>query len=73
MDARRLDRKTLTELRKRAVMSVQKGESPEVVARVLQVSRQAMYGCLHGIGTGDGTASMQGNGEGVLISSTHLP
>src|SRR5208337_1487653 len=46
MDARRLDRKTLTELRKRAVMSVQKGESPEVVARVLQVSRQAMYGWL---------------------------
>ena len=46
MDARQLDRKTLTELRKRAVMSVQKGESPEVVARVLQVSRQAMYGWL---------------------------
>jgi transposase len=46
MDARRLDRKTLTELRKRAVMSVQRGESPEVVARVLQVSRQAMYGWL---------------------------
>jgi transposase len=46
MDARRLDRKTLTELRKRAVTSVQKGESPEVVARILQVSRQAMYGWL---------------------------
>jgi len=46
MDARRLDRKTLTELRKRAVTSVQKGESPEVVARVLGVSRQAMYGWL---------------------------
>ena len=46
MDARRLDRKTLTELRKRAVASVQRGESPEVVARVLGVSRQAMYGWL---------------------------
>ena len=46
MDARRLDRKTLTELRKRAVMSVQKGQSPEVVARALQVSRGAMYGWL---------------------------
>jgi transposase len=46
MDARRLDHKTLTELRKRAVMSVQKGESPEAVARILQISRQAMYGWL---------------------------
>jgi transposase len=47
MDARRLDHKTLTELRKRAVMSVQKREeSPEAVARVLQISRQAMYGWL---------------------------
>ena len=27
-------------------MSVQKGESPEVVARILQISRQAMYGWL---------------------------
>jgi len=45
-DARRLDHKTLTELRKRAVARVQDGESPEVVARVLGVSRQAMYGWL---------------------------
>ena len=46
MDARRLDHRTLTELRKRAVTSVQRGESPEVVARILQVSRQAMYNWL---------------------------
>ena len=36
----------LTELRKRAVAQVQAGESPEVVARVFGVSRQAMYGWL---------------------------
>jgi transposase len=46
MDARRLDHKTLTELRKRAVTSVQAGQSPEVVAKALQVSRQALYGWL---------------------------
>jgi transposase len=46
MDARRLNHETLTELRKRAVTSVQEGQSPEVVARALQVSRQALYGWL---------------------------
>jgi transposase len=73
MDARRLDRKTLTELRKRAVMSVQEGESPEVVARVLQVSRQAMYGWLARYRKGDGTISMPGDGEDALQSSMLLP
>lgn len=42
-DARRLDHKALTELRRRAVTSIQDGESPEVVARVLGVSRGAVY------------------------------
>ena len=46
MDARRLDHKMLTELRKRAVASVQEGQSPETVAKALQVSRQALYGWL---------------------------
>lgn len=46
MDARRMNHKTLTELRKRAVASVQAGQSPEVVAKALQVSRQALYGWL---------------------------
>lgn len=36
----------LTELRTRAVTQVQAGESPEVVARVFGVSRQAVYGWL---------------------------
>jgi transposase len=45
-DARRLDHRMLTELRQRAVARVQAGESPEVVARVFGVSRQAMYGWL---------------------------
>jgi transposase len=42
-DARRLTHNMLTELRKRAVTSVQEGQSPEVVARALGISRGAMY------------------------------
>jgi transposase len=45
-DARRLDHKGLTELRRRAVASVQSGESPEVVARVFGISRGTIYGWL---------------------------
>lgn len=45
-DARKLTHEGLTELRKRVVASVQAGESPEVVARVFGVSRQAVYGWL---------------------------
>ena len=45
-DARRLTHQGLTELRQRAVRSVQAGESPEIVARVMGVSRQALYGWL---------------------------
>jgi transposase len=43
-DARRLNHKTLTELRKRAVQSVQSGQSPEVVALALGIHRVTMYG-----------------------------
>jgi len=46
MDARRLDHKTLTELRKRGVSSVHDGESPELVARALNINRATMYGWL---------------------------
>ncbi len=42
-DARRLDHKTLTELRKRAVGSVQEGQSPSSVAKALGVTRAAVY------------------------------
>ena len=45
-DARRLDHATLETMRERAVRSVQNGESPEVVARVLGVNRSTMYGWL---------------------------
>ncbi|HDL01349.1 MAG TPA: IS630 family transposase [candidate division Zixibacteria bacterium] len=45
-DARRLDHKTLTEIRKRAVESVQSGESPEKVAKVFGVNRATVYGWL---------------------------
>ena len=45
-DARRLDHKTLTELRRRAVASVQGGQSPEVVAKALGINRVTIYGWL---------------------------
>jgi transposase len=45
-DARRLSHDKLTEIRRRGVEAVQGGESPEVVARVLGVSRASVYGWL---------------------------
>lgn len=45
-DARRLNHQTLTDLRKWAVARVQKGESPEAVAQVLDIARATMYGWL---------------------------
>ena len=42
-DARRLDHKTLEVMRERAVRQVQRGESPEVVARVLGLDRSTVY------------------------------
>lgn len=45
-DARKLTHEKLTELRKRAVSSVQDGESPETVARVFGVGRGTVYGWL---------------------------
>ena len=42
-DARRFDHKTLTELRKRAVGSVQEGQSPASVAKALGVTRAAVH------------------------------
>ena len=45
-DARRLEHKTLTELRRRAVARVQAGESPETMTRDLGVARATIYGWL---------------------------
>jgi transposase len=45
-DARKLDHKSLTELRKRAVASVQEGQSPEIVAKAVRVDRRTIYGWL---------------------------
>jgi transposase len=45
-DARNLDHATLEAMRERAVRSVQNGESPEIVARVIGVNRSTMYGWL---------------------------
>jgi transposase len=45
-DARRLDHATLEAMRERAVRSVQDGESPEVVSRVIGINRSTIYGWL---------------------------
>lgn len=45
-DARKLDHKTLTALRNRAVSSIQKGTSPEKVAKIFKVHRVTVYGWL---------------------------
>jgi transposase len=45
-DARQLDYATLEAMCERALRSVQEGESPEVAARVVGVSRSTMYGWL---------------------------
>jgi len=68
-DARRLDHKTLTELRKRAVGSVQDGQSPSNVAKALGVTRAAIYTWLalyrHG-GWGSLDARKRGGRPGKL-------
>lgn len=46
LDARALDHRTLTELRRRGVASVQSGQTPEAVASALGVSRATVYGWL---------------------------
>jgi transposase len=51
-DARRLDHKTLTELRKRAVASIQDGESPASVAAALGVNERTVYRWLAAYRTG---------------------
>lgn len=45
-DARKLDYRMLTELRKRGVASVQDGQSPEIVAKALGINRVTIYGWL---------------------------
>jgi transposase len=45
-DARKLDHKMLTELRKRGVASVQEGQSPEIVSKALGINRVTIYGWL---------------------------
>lgn len=56
-DARKLNCGSLTDLRKRAVASVQDGSSPEDVADTLGISRAAVYGWL---------AMYRGGGWGAL-------
>ena len=45
-DARKLDHKTLTAVRQRAVASVHEGHSPEIVAQTMGIARATLYGWL---------------------------
>jgi transposase len=45
-DARKLDHKTLEELRVRTVKQIQTGESPEFLAKTLRIHRTTVYGWL---------------------------
>jgi transposase len=45
-DARKLDHKTLEEMRMRTVKRIQDGESPAIIARVLGAGRSTVYGWL---------------------------
>jgi transposase len=62
-DARKLDHKTLTEIRKRAVSSIRKGVSPEDVAKTLEVNRVTVYGWLARYREG-GSAALNANKRG---------
>ena len=68
-DARGLTHDKLTELRKRGVSAVQKGESPEDVARVLGVHRTSVYNWLSQYragGWGNLDAKKRGGGKREL-------
>lgn len=58
-DARKLDHKTLEELRIRAVREVQNGESPEVIAKAIGINRTTIY---------DWLAKYRAGGWGALKS-----
>jgi transposase len=45
-DARKLDHRTLEEIRIRVVKRVQDGESPEIIAKILGLDRSTVYGWL---------------------------
>jgi transposase len=45
-DARKLDHRTLEEMRIRVVKRVQDGESPEIIAKILGLDRSTVYGWL---------------------------
>jgi transposase len=42
-DCRRLDQKSLTEMRRQAVTSVQEGQNPAAVARAMGINRTTIY------------------------------
>lgn len=73
-DARALKHGELTELRKRAVTAVQRGESPEVVARTYGVTRAAVYGWLsrYRAGGWDSLDARKRGGRPPKLSAKHI-
>lgn len=73
-DARRLKSDELTALRRRGVLAVQSGESPEVVARVLNISRAAVYHwlCLYRSGGWDALDARKRGGRKPKLNGKQL-
>lgn len=73
-DGRKLDHKTLEEIRIRAVKQVQKGESPEAVIKTLGFSRQCIYMWLAAYRSGGWNAlrSSKGTGRPKTLDSKQI-
>ena len=73
-DGRKLDHKTLEEIRIRAVKQVQKGESPETVIKTLGFSRQCIYMWLAAYRSGGWHAlrSRKGTGRPTRLNSKQI-
>lgn len=74
LDARALDHATLTEIRKRAVASIQEGTEPAKVAKALGVARQTVYGwlALYRSGGWDGLDARKRGGRPRLLDGKAL-
>src|ERR1019366_9991532 len=76
-DARKLDHKTLEELRMRVVKRAQDGESPEVLAKALDLDRSTVYGWLaryrQGGWNGLKAKPLGGTGSSEAVTRPRLP
>ena len=73
-DARTLGREALTDLRRRAIASVQDGNTPDEVAETLSVSRAAVFGWLsmYRAGGWDGLDAKKRGGRPRKLTAKHM-